>query len=279
MKFFIGVFFLLSGKSMIAEGSETVKAGKLVKSVPGEKNSWIATDWSDCMLSHCKGLGAVQTRKVECKNVFTLEPATNCMAKKPCEYQECSCAVLSCSKTLPTCPDICVSPGMVDKDELNYEEVGCFRKESSESHTERKTGSSARDSACMKFAGSGLCLSGLPFFQVTSNLMSPTMCFDICVNNGLDIFGIVQMGKDAIECRCGASKANINIWQRNAAPAHLLFDPKKAYKVADGWLMPNGCFSLQRTIRRRRLAFAVHGAYRTRSGIRGYDRRWEIHDA
>jgi hypothetical protein len=224
MQLFIGLSLLLLANVITATDSKKVDAGRLVKSVPGEKNSWIATDWSDCMLTRCKG--PVQVRKVECKNVFTLDPATNCMAKKPCEYQTCSCAILSCSKTLSSCPDTCVSPGMIDKDELNYEEVGCFRKNSDDVNP-GKAEPSARDLACMKFKGTGLCLSGLPFYQVTSNLMSPAMCFDICVNKGLDIFAIVQMGEDAVDCRCGASKANINVWHRSAAPAHLLFDPHK----------------------------------------------------
>eukprot|EP00927_Polykrikos_kofoidii_P068769 TRINITY_DN6409_c0_g1_i1.p1 TRINITY_DN6409_c0_g1~~TRINITY_DN6409_c0_g1_i1.p1 ORF type:complete len:1112 (+),score=184.91 TRINITY_DN6409_c0_g1_i1:125-3460(+) len=65
---------------------------------------------------------------------------------------------------------------------------------------------------CMKKAQVGTrCRSGLPFYSfavVGGQTVSWRMCGEFCLLKGLDISGVV----DAVECRCGASPENHDVW-------------------------------------------------------------------
>jgi len=62
----------------------------------------------------------------------------------------------------------------------------------------------------MDYDGTHPCKSGLPFYSMTSNAMSPSLCYDYCTSKGMDIFAMV----DDSECRCGVSAANRNVRHR-----------------------------------------------------------------
>ena len=64
-----------------------------------------------------------------------------------------------------------------------------------------------------------ICRSGLPFYRMRSNALTPSLCFEYCTGLGFDLFGLVLDS----ECRCGASELNQVIWSRanGSIPSYL----------------------------------------------------------
>ena len=77
---------------------------------------------------------------------------------------------------------------------------------------------SVYDWSCMNHTGSP-CKSGLPFYSMRSNGMTPALCFEFCIGKGLDIFALVE----GVECRCGASAVNSH--DNGLDISHLQFNP------------------------------------------------------
>ncbi|CAE6953641.1 unnamed protein product [Symbiodinium natans] len=90
-----------------------------------------------------------------------------------------------------------------DLDDDDFEQLGCGVKQAAVNLPSR--GNPPLDWSC-RFASSS-CRYGLPFYSLTSNAMSPSLCFAFCIEKGMDIFGIV--GAD--ECRCGVSTLNVAV--------------------------------------------------------------------
>lgn len=66
---------------------------------------------------------------------------------------------------------------------------------------------------------------------MTSNAMSPALCFSFCLSRGLDLFGITADR----ECRCGASDLNAAIWHHHTPRRSLRMPAEKiAVETAEG---------------------------------------------
>ncbi|CAK9038096.1 unnamed protein product, partial [Durusdinium trenchii] len=103
----------------------------------------------------------------------------------------------------------------------DFMELGCFERLPNHEVKDPKDSSSAYDWFCMNYTGQTPCMSGLPFYSMRSNAMTPGLCSEFCTGKGLDIFGLV----DGEECRCGASAVNRNGKDQNIDMRHLEFDP------------------------------------------------------
>lgn len=138
---------------------------------------------------------------------------------KPPETQVCSCDEISCIGDSTLCP---AKKADWFEPESPYTELGCFNllrshyKAAKHGHSK---GADFRDLSCQKHKGTGPCKSGLPFYSVTSNAMSPSLCFSFCTSKGLDIFGLVK----GAECRCGFSAINRNARLRGPLEPALQF--------------------------------------------------------
>eukprot|EP00929_Paragymnodinium_shiwhaense_P006314 TRINITY_DN10952_c0_g1_i2.p1 TRINITY_DN10952_c0_g1~~TRINITY_DN10952_c0_g1_i2.p1 ORF type:complete len:1094 (-),score=205.18 TRINITY_DN10952_c0_g1_i2:108-2945(-) len=87
-----------------------------------------------------------------------------------------------------------------------------------------------RDMACAEYTPApGPCRSGLPFYRLVANDMSPSLCFRFCLSKGLDLSGTIN----STECRCGATRRLSAIWEMSMRPIHLTFDHMLAYQVPD----------------------------------------------
>lgn len=98
--------------------------------------------------------------------------------------------------------------------------LGCFAQLQSDDGTPGDA-KSARDDSCKKFMGGkdDLCRSGLPFYRLTANEMSPGVCKDYCVGKGLDLCGLIANK----ECRCGATSRISALWGYRLPLPHLEF--------------------------------------------------------
>eukprot|EP00927_Polykrikos_kofoidii_P057136 TRINITY_DN51245_c0_g1_i1.p1 TRINITY_DN51245_c0_g1~~TRINITY_DN51245_c0_g1_i1.p1 ORF type:complete len:338 (-),score=72.63 TRINITY_DN51245_c0_g1_i1:75-1088(-) len=67
------------------------------------------------------------------------------------------------------------------------------------------------------------CRSGLPFFRMVANELSPGVCKDYCLGKGLDICGLVGNK----ECRCGASMRISRLWRGAGLRPHLMFQSEE----------------------------------------------------
>jgi len=143
---------------------------------------------------------------------------------RPSEYKPCTCEEMTCSKEPSShCPVDAEWIGIHNSDN-DYEDVGCFKKAPDDEGALSATDlHDPADTRCMNYAGTELCQSGVPFYRIHSDLMTPAMCFTFCVSKGLDISALV----DGSECRCGATVVNVNIWHRVRAPHHLAFEPAR----------------------------------------------------
>jgi len=107
--------------------------------------------------------------------------------------------------------------------------MGCFARLGSDDSTAGDV-VSVRDTKCQDFNQTlgEVCRSGLPFYRLVSNDLSPGVCKDYCLGKGMDICGLVS-GK---ECRCGVSTRIRELWGRHVLP-HLTFQDEQA-KLRDG---------------------------------------------
>jgi len=112
-------------------------------------------------------------------------------------------------------------------DEINYLSVGCFSRVAG--HNISSSEDDAKDWKCMGHTAGLVCNSGVPFYQMRSNAMSPSMCYEFCTGKGMDIFALV----DGIECKCGATAVNHNIWHRQEAKPTLMFNLGKLSPFTD----------------------------------------------
>ncbi|CAE7300092.1 tld [Symbiodinium pilosum] len=171
--------------------------------------AWVASSFSDC--TQCS-FGSVQIREVKCVAVFenALLPPEICEnLPAPPTTKDCDCSVLPCNSALASkCPSqaTCTSPDDMDR---YFVELGCFKRVDGHEGPGRQ-GKTAIDWSCMDYDGKLPCKSGLPFYSMHSNAMSPSLCYDFCTSKGLDIFALV----DESECRCGVSSANRNLRHR-----------------------------------------------------------------
>jgi len=185
--------------------------------------AWVAGDFDDCAhgVPTCKG--DVQMRKVDCKDVFTGQMATGCDGMyKPAEFKTCTCKAQCAPNQDPICPPDAPKQDHVGGEDDDYEEVGCYKREADDvkGTADCKDHATAMDKTCMTWPkGSGICRSGLPFYRMHSDLMSPALCFSFCISKGLDVFGLVDGG----ECRCGATNVNVDVWRRMDPRDNLAF--------------------------------------------------------
>eukprot|EP00929_Paragymnodinium_shiwhaense_P057321 TRINITY_DN28693_c0_g2_i4.p2 TRINITY_DN28693_c0_g2~~TRINITY_DN28693_c0_g2_i4.p2 ORF type:complete len:300 (-),score=43.74 TRINITY_DN28693_c0_g2_i4:40-939(-) len=108
--------------------------------------------------------------------------------------------------------------------------LGCYPRLPSDDVAPGQVGG-VRDTYCKEFnvtANSLLCRSGLPFYRLVANEMSPGVCKSYCLGKGLDIAGLVANK----ECRCGASGRVTSLWGGRAPLPHLRFQPE-SMKLSD----------------------------------------------
>ena len=130
---------------------------------------------------------------------------------RPALTRHCGCGVLACDENV--CKDL--HPDTEDttdnEDDEHFECLGCFpvaEEEYQPQFVENKE-VSVLDETCIDHDGqNGPCRGGMPFFRMRSNAMTPVICFEFCIGEGLDLFALVQ----GVECRCGATALNL-VWQ------------------------------------------------------------------
>lgn len=174
-------------------------------------SAWAAEPFGDCKLG-CAGETATQRREVHCKSIFTGEelPPEMCAQHRPLSTRPCSCDLLACNGCHERKP---MDQVFDSESHKRFEEVGCFPRSGGDVQDARPP----RDPSCLSWKGPGLCRGGLPFYRMHSDLMTPSECFNFCMNHGLDLFGLVETNSSSLECRCGATPLNSQVW-RNEPP-------------------------------------------------------------
>lgn len=93
----------------------------------------------------------------------------------------------------------------------NFEVLGCYPLDIADSVETP----SLYDETCVQAYLNGVCRSGLPFYRMSilsqggaRGTMTWQHCASFCFFKGLDVSGVV----DAIECRCGATPENADVW-------------------------------------------------------------------
>ena len=182
--------------------------------------AWVADSYSDCIAC---AAGPMQVRSVNCLRVYDGSEVSEALCSeypKPVTSVPCDCAVLPCNPNITSlCAlDIqgCQAESSLDDD---FIELGCFDRAAN--HQVSTVPASAYDWSCMNYTGTTPCMSGLPFYSMRSNAMTPGLCYEFCTGKGLDIFALVN----GEECRCGASAVNTNSRDENIDTRHLEFDP------------------------------------------------------
>jgi len=105
-----------------------------------------------------------------------------------------------------------------DAGQQTFGEIGCLAKEDSEAGLASEDANLYTE-ACLHWSSDSPCRSGLPFYNMTSNAASPSLCFLFCVSKGLDVFGFAA----GASCHCGASRLNRAVWHgRPPRPGLLL---------------------------------------------------------
>eukprot|EP00927_Polykrikos_kofoidii_P027960 TRINITY_DN2448_c0_g2_i1.p1 TRINITY_DN2448_c0_g2~~TRINITY_DN2448_c0_g2_i1.p1 ORF type:complete len:621 (-),score=86.47 TRINITY_DN2448_c0_g2_i1:34-1707(-) len=104
-----------------------------------------------------------------------------------------------------------------------YVKIGCFRSDIAAGEAENVDDQHFphRDMKCLAWKSDEKCMHGLPFFRLPNS--NPELCFDFCLQNGLDIFGLTPDGV----CRCGATMLNSQVWHSKFAKTGLVFDPSE----------------------------------------------------
>eukprot|EP00913_Durusdinium_trenchii_P028794 g27001.t1 len=129
--------------------------------------------------------------------------------------------------------------------ETPYSELGCFSlahgHDDGLAHTHWNV--IARESHARKLTGATPCKSGLPFYSMHSNAMSPSLCFGFCTSKGFDIFGLLKN----TECRCGFSEINRNARMRGPSVPQLQFELAglETFKDASGDRIPMSLVKLE----------------------------------
>jgi len=189
-----------------------------------ELSAWSTHPWSDCV-SIC-GSG-FQTRRHSCRSLWTGDEVDHAECHghpaperaKKCNCEETTCREMECPGGIRT--DISESPDEVDEVAEKYASIGCFALGATDPGV--GTAADLRDMACKDWKSTAEhCHSGLPFYRMHADEVSPSMCYEWCISKGLDIFGIVQ-GK---ECRCGASRLDTAAWGHEA-PREKLLPPRQ----------------------------------------------------
>ena len=187
--------------------------------LPASAAAWVATTFSDCVL--CPA-GSMQIRTVQCLRIFdgAAEGENLCAGyPKPPSTKACDCAELPCNGNLT---HMCLEPSgcPVDSDlDVDFMDLGCFQRVPG--HEAPGAIGDAYDYGCMNYSGAVPCKSGLPFYSMRSNSMTPSLCYEFCTGKGLDIFALVA----GVECRCGASAVNQNARAHQVDSRHLDFNP------------------------------------------------------
>eukprot|EP00439_Symbiodinium_sp_Y106_P075740 s176_g15.t1 len=187
---------------------------------PTSATAWVASSFSDCV--QCPS-GSMQIRSVECLRIFdgAAEAEKQCAGyPKPPATKACDCAELPCNSNLT---HACLEPAgcPVDSDlDTDFLEIGCFNRAPGHEAPGASFGNSY-DYTCMNYSGDVPCKSGVPFYSMRSNSMTPSLCYEFCTGKGLDIFALVA----GVECRCGAAQVNQNARSHHIDSRHLDFNP------------------------------------------------------
>jgi hypothetical protein len=201
----------------IDAGAQTIQ-----ESAPG---AWVAGPFGDC-ISQCGSDNPAKTiafrnRTITCRSLQNelLSDEACYGLTKPCAYQPCHCGPSlciskDCSKSVTgnAIPPAVAKAEMEceeDLDEFNFICLGCYSLSFGDNIS---TPSTPADWTCVNWNGTNgsTCRSGLPFYRMQSNSLTPALCFEYCTGLGFDLFGLVQ----GSECRCGASKLNQVVWAR-----------------------------------------------------------------
>ena len=182
---------------------------------PGRPVVWVAQPFSDCFRP-CTDSPDLKPSQVRTRGCFTIdgeEVSEELCAglPRPALTRHCGCGVLGCDENV--CKDL--HPDTEDttdnEDDEHFECLGCFpvaEEEYQPQFVENKE-VSVLDETCIDHDGqNGPCRGGMPFFRMRSNAMTPVICFEFCIGEGLDLFALVQ----GVECRCGATALNL-VWQ------------------------------------------------------------------
>ncbi|CAE7030913.1 TUBA [Symbiodinium natans] len=196
---------------------------------------WVAGPFGDCMRP-CTAAPDLKPSQVRTRGCFTLDgeemPEESCAAlPKPTLTRHCGCGVLFCDDKV--CKDVLPeSEDTVDnEDDGNFECLGCFPLGAAESEAELLENKDVQvaDAKCIDHADGTPCNGGMPFFRMRSNAMTPALCFEFCIGEGLDLFAVVQ----GVECRCGASAMN-HVWGGKKARPGLQLPKMQSDCLEDG---------------------------------------------
>jgi len=183
------------------------------------EGSWTTTPFASC--SKFCGFD-LSTRTVACRSWKTGEvlSAGSCSPRpRPVAVQNCSCALEVCVQQ-PEGPKLC-GPGEGDvTDDTakgSFELVGCYNRSAAFPGGGACQTALEHDEGCLNWKGEDACGGGLPFYS--SCVSDRASCSTFCLKKGLDLSGIVG----GVECRCGASVLNENVWHGKTPPPALLF--------------------------------------------------------
>lgn len=186
---------------------------------------WSATAYGDC----CKASNQ-HFRTVTCVEPLsgtTLSDNSCTDRPYPGNADSCSCGAELCSD-LSTCPhNVQASDEASVPTSTDFVKIGCFETTLPLNDPKQisELGQPEQDFFCLDSTSTTPCNYGLPFYfhqmESTDEATSSVKCAEFCIGKGLDIFGVFQSSK---VCRCGASRANSDVWHNNEIRAGLAFD-------------------------------------------------------
>ncbi|CAL1152786.1 unnamed protein product, partial [Cladocopium goreaui] len=204
--------------------------------------SWVAEPFKDCWVvwghrssMQRKQLVGFQHRDVSCRSAVDGSELNDKACRglqRPRQWHRCDCGVVVCHELPGTAKQQlrelhselgAVASGSRD---VRFTLLGCIDS------TDKPAGEvkTLRDEACIGWKDEETCRLGLPFYRWTSSEMAiaPLMCFRFCTERGLDLFGLVSL-----ECRCGASALNRQIWHWAPPRAGLSLEWSELQKCTD----------------------------------------------
>jgi len=206
--------FLLQANQKRTHKEETITQGGV----------WSATSYGDC----CED-SEMHYRTVTCVEPLsgdTLDDV-NCdnNAYYPGDAEPCDCGVEVCSSS--SCRPEGSPEGKSSQGDAptastaEYIDIGCFQTTLPDNQPTLQEITSKEDLFCMNSTNAGPCNYGLPFYYHRMETTDVSKCAGFCIGKAMDIFGIFQSSN---VCRCGASRANIDVWHNSPPRLGLAFD-------------------------------------------------------
>mmetsp|Transcript_42777 Transcript_42777/g.96561 ORF Transcript_42777/g.96561 Transcript_42777/m.96561 type:complete len:837 (+) Transcript_42777:86-2596(+) len=212
-----------------SSGQSLLQSTRKVSTSMKRATSWMASPWGDC--TSCED-GNLKFRTVECRSVFdnAVEEDGECTGPKPANSKSCQCGSELCAvPDTMGCPPADNGAGDDSQKDL-FEEVGCFGFDIPEEDPSLED--PLRPRVCEEWEDSdGPCRGGLPFYAFRHAALDADKCVNFCLSKSLDVAGIDGGGT----CRCGATRANHELFSHEEPRKSIVFQPKalKEDKVSD----------------------------------------------